>query len=161
MKLHGSHAIHGIYVTCCKTSLPWACKARNVWDCVVKKIELLSTVCNNFSQSVTTRFVGETRRDRFNFILVSRVLSYPSLRVGERTWERGWFNAWLFVVDSWLVLKTRNVATQLVLLQYCKTSVPFLLSVLPCLKENLCRLVLLKITLSFRCMCILIGDLLW
>ena len=159
MKLHGSNAIHGIYVTCCKTSLPWVCKARNVWDFVVKKknrtflycLQQLFAICNN----------PICWRDRFNSVLVSRVLSYPSLRVGVRTWERGWFNSWLFVVDSWLVLKTRNVATQLVLLQYCKTSLPFLLSVLPCLKENLCRLVLLKITLSFRCMWLLIGDLLW
>ena len=154
MKLHGSHAIHGIYVTCCKTSLPWACKARNVWDFVVKKIELLSTVCNNFSQSVTTRFVGETGLIPTSFPGFSPTLPYGLER--EPGNEVG-----LIRGCSWLVLKTRNVATQLVLLQYCKTSFPFLSSVLPCLKENLCRLVLLKITLSFRCMWLLIGDLLW
>ena len=29
INLLGNHAIHGIYVTCCKTSLPWVGKTRN------------------------------------------------------------------------------------------------------------------------------------
>ena len=30
IKLRGSNAIHGMYVTCCNTSLPWAGKTRNM-----------------------------------------------------------------------------------------------------------------------------------
>ena len=31
IKLRGSHAIHGSYVTCCKTSLLWVSKTRNMY----------------------------------------------------------------------------------------------------------------------------------
>ena len=65
IKLRGSHSIHGIYVTCCKTNLPWAGKMR------------LSTFCNNFSQPATTWFVarevwfmgGKTRNISFEPVL--------------------------------------------------------------------------------------------
>ena len=37
MKLLGSHAIHGSYVTCWKTSLSWASKTRNMYRFFCKK----------------------------------------------------------------------------------------------------------------------------
>jgi len=37
IKLRGSHAIRGIYVTCCNTSLPWASKTRNMYRFCSKK----------------------------------------------------------------------------------------------------------------------------
>ena len=48
IKLRGSHAIHGSYITCCKTSLPWAGKTCNMYRFCRKKKELLSTFCNKF-----------------------------------------------------------------------------------------------------------------
>ena len=50
IKLRGSHAIHGSYVTCSKTSLPWAGKTRNMYRFCRKKknYSLLSAtnLCN-------------------------------------------------------------------------------------------------------------------
>ena len=67
INLHGSHAIHRIYVTFCKTSFPWVGKSATCTD-FVAKVELLSTLCNNFSQPAT---------------------NYHSLLLQDR-FERGW-----------------------------------------------------------------------
>ena len=53
LKSRRSHTIHRIYVTCSKTSLPWAGKTRNVYI-LWQKVEPLSTFRNNFSQLATT-----------------------------------------------------------------------------------------------------------
>ena len=60
-------ATHGSYVTCCKTSLPWAAQHVQIF---FQKVEPLSTFCNNFSQPKTTWsaagrvwFVGGERRN--------------------------------------------------------------------------------------------------
>ena len=37
IKLRGSHDIHRSYVTCCKTSLPWASKTRDMYRVCCKK----------------------------------------------------------------------------------------------------------------------------
>ena len=58
IKLRGSHAIHGSYVTCSKTSLPWVDKTSNMCRGLLQKVELLSTFCNKFSQPATTWFVA-------------------------------------------------------------------------------------------------------
>ena len=49
------NATHGSYVTCYKTSLPWA--AQHVYI-FFQKVEPLSTFCNNFSQPKTTWFAA-------------------------------------------------------------------------------------------------------
>ena len=51
-----SHAIQGICISCCKTSLHWAGKMRNkrkhaCKDSVAKR---KTTFCNNYSQLATT-----------------------------------------------------------------------------------------------------------
>ena len=58
IKLRGSHAIHGSYVTCSKTSLQWVGKTSNMCRGLLQKVELLSTFCNKFSQPATTWFVA-------------------------------------------------------------------------------------------------------
>ena len=58
IKLRGSHTIRGSCFTCCKTSLPWVGKTRNMWRGLLQKVELLSTFCNKFSQPATTWFVS-------------------------------------------------------------------------------------------------------
>ena len=58
MRLPVSRAIHGSQVTCCKTSLCWACKMRNIYRFCHKKKKPLPTFCNNFSQPASTWFVA-------------------------------------------------------------------------------------------------------
>ena len=57
IKIHGTHVIHRGCVTCCKTSLPWAGKTRNMSTLLQNK-ELLSTYCQNFSGLETNSFVA-------------------------------------------------------------------------------------------------------
>ena len=44
IKLRGNYAIHSSYITCCKTSLPWVDKTRNMYRvfCKKKNLSLLS-----------------------------------------------------------------------------------------------------------------------
>ena len=58
MRLPVSRAIHGSQVTCCKTSLRWACKMRSIYRFCHKKKKPLPTFCNNFSQPASTWFVA-------------------------------------------------------------------------------------------------------
>ena len=37
VKLRGSHVLHRSYVSCCKTSLPWVSKTRNMYRICCKK----------------------------------------------------------------------------------------------------------------------------
>lgn len=48
IKIRGSHAIHRSYFSCCKTSLPWASKTRNMYIFSFKK--------ENFSVLYATTF---------------------------------------------------------------------------------------------------------
>ena len=67
-------ATHGSYVTCCKTSLPWAAQHVQIF---FQKVEPLSTFCNNFSQPTTKWFAagqvwfagGESATPLFNFFV--------------------------------------------------------------------------------------------
>ena len=67
-------AIHGSYVTCCKTSLPWAAQHVQIF---FQKVEPLSTFYNNFSQPTTKWFAagqvwfagGETRNNAIQLFL--------------------------------------------------------------------------------------------
>ena len=48
--LGGSHAVHGSYVTCCKTSLPWAGKTRNMYrfsQSLLSITNFRTTACNS------------------------------------------------------------------------------------------------------------------
>ena len=48
--LGGSHAVHGRYVTCCKTSLPWAGKTRNMYrfsQSLLSITNFRTTACNS------------------------------------------------------------------------------------------------------------------
>ena len=62
IKIHGTHVIHGGCVTCCKTSLPWAVKTRNMCGTLLQNKELLSTFCQNFSELEITSFVARQVR---------------------------------------------------------------------------------------------------
>ena len=67
MKLLGSHAIHGSYVTCCETSLSWTGKTRNMYRFFCKKKKLLSTFCNNlFVAREVDSWVAKHARPLFN-----------------------------------------------------------------------------------------------
>ena len=67
MKLLGSHAIHGSYVTCCETSLSWTGKTRNMYRFFCKKKKLLSTFCNNlFVAREVDSWVAKHARSLFN-----------------------------------------------------------------------------------------------
>ena len=61
IQLGGTHLIHGGYVTCCKASLRWAGKTRNMCTLLQNK-ELLSTSCQNFSELEITSFVARQVR---------------------------------------------------------------------------------------------------
>ena len=52
IKLRVSHAIQGIYVSCCKTSLYWASKMRNERKhaCTDFLAKRRTNFCNNYSQ---------------------------------------------------------------------------------------------------------------
>ena len=48
--LGGSHAVHGSYVTCCKTILPWAGKTRNMYrfsQSLLSITNFRTTACNS------------------------------------------------------------------------------------------------------------------
>ena len=67
MKLLGSHAIHGSYVTCCETSLSWTGKTHNMYRFFCKKEKLLSTFCNNlFVAREVDSWVAKHARSLFN-----------------------------------------------------------------------------------------------
>ena len=78
LKLRGSHGIHGIYVTCCKTSLPRAGKTGNI-SCTdfVPKIrttfyflQQLFVTCNNLICCKTVWLVGgKTRNIAIHLVL--------------------------------------------------------------------------------------------
>ena len=61
IQLGGTHVVHGGCVTCCKTSLPWAGKTRNMCTLLQNK-ELLSTFCQNVSELEITSFVARKVR---------------------------------------------------------------------------------------------------
>ena len=66
IKLRGSHAIHGSYVTCCKTCLSWAGKTRNRYRCLCKK-RLFSSYCNYlFVAREVDSWVAKHERPLFN-----------------------------------------------------------------------------------------------
>ena len=67
IKFRGRHAIHGSYVTCCKTSLPWAGKTRNMFRLCCKSrttlyfLQQIFATCNNLiccktGLNVTTQY---------------------------------------------------------------------------------------------------------
>ena len=67
IKFRGRHAIHGSYVTCCKTSLPWAGKKRNMYRFCCKSrttlyfLQQIFATCNNLiccktGLNVTTQY---------------------------------------------------------------------------------------------------------
>ena len=57
-KLRGSRAIRGSYVTCCKTSLPWAGKTRASCTDFLTKSRTTFYFGNNFPQPATNWFVA-------------------------------------------------------------------------------------------------------
>ena len=66
------------YVTCCRTSLPWAGKTYNLCKFCCKKVEILSTLCNNVLQPVGGWVVERqvwtwvVKRTFFLYIFVAR-----------------------------------------------------------------------------------------
>ena len=99
-------ATHGSYVTCCKTSLPWAAQHVQIF---FQKVEPLSTFCNNFSQPTTKWFAagqvwfagGETRNTAIQLFCINvekqvALSCFPFYRTFTAKFTLLWTVQWLF-----------------------------------------------------------------